>query len=311
MHRTRALGDDISGSSEPLISVVIPTWNRRQLVQEAIASVMAQTYSKWELIVVDDGSTDGTIEALGTFTDPRMNFISSEHIGNLGQLRDLGAVAGRGEWLAFLDSDDVWNPEKLELQLRELARTGTDWSYTAYQLIDDRKIPIPLRTGRLRAISGWIILDLLAERTGICSGTLVARRTLFEAVGGFSKNGIYAFEDVDLALRLALAAPVAALPEALTRVRDHPGRMSATLQLGHHHMARVYEAVLRTLSDPRALQLARGKLAYHLAEEATQRMRRRERRTAVRCLARAFALGDAAPHWLRCTARSIRAGLHS
>jgi glycosyltransferase involved in cell wall biosynthesis len=295
-------------SGHPLVSVVIPTWNRLQLVQEAIASVVAQTYENWELIVVDDGSTDGTVEELRKLIDdPRIAVIASPHIGNLGQLRDLGARAAKGEWFAFLDSDDLWQPNKLELQLQALARTGDDWSYTVYEMIDDDKLPIPLRVGQVVAISGWIADDLLTEATGVCAGTLLVRRRLFDSVGGFSKNGIYPFDDVDLAFRLALAGQVVALPEPLTRVREHGGRMSVSLELGHHYMALVYEEVAREVSGSRTMRLARRRLAHHLAEAGAQRMTRGEFSAGLRCFIRAAALRDRPGHWLRAAARGARA----
>ncbi len=99
----------------PLVSICIPTYNRAALVQEAVASVLAQTWREFELIVVDDGSTDDTTEALAAYAS-RIRLIRRESRGGVSAARNTGIAAARGEWLAFLDSDDLWRPEKLARQ---------------------------------------------------------------------------------------------------------------------------------------------------------------------------------------------------
>ena len=86
---------------------MIPTYNRIALLQKAILSVIGQTYDNWELIVVDDGSTDDTARVIRSMEDPRITIIEVPHCGHIGNLRNTGAWAGRGMWIAFLDSDDV------------------------------------------------------------------------------------------------------------------------------------------------------------------------------------------------------------
>ena len=290
----------------PLVSVVIPTWNRLELVRQAIASVVAQTYQKWELIVADDGSTDGTVEELRKVDDPRIAVLVSEHIGDLGRLRDLGARAAKGEWLAFLDSDDLWLPDKLELQLEALRKSGAGWCYTLYDLMDPEGSWMPLRAGEMHAISGWIIDDLLAYRTGICAGTVLVNRELFESLGGFSKNGIYAYDDLDFAFRAALASEVVAVPQSLVRVRVHHGSLGTELELSHHYKCLIYEHILADLSNERSKQIARRTLAYHLAEAGAARVSRGEWREALRCFIRSAALGDPPGHLLRASTRRLR-----
>ena len=106
----------------PLVTVIIPTWNRSRLVAEAVASVVAQSYGNWELIVVDDGSTDNTVDRLESFAIRGLKIVRTAHIGHIGRLRNLGAHAGQGTFLAFLDSDDLWCPAKLERQISALDR---------------------------------------------------------------------------------------------------------------------------------------------------------------------------------------------
>ena len=95
----------------PLISVIIPTYNRCLLLQEAITSVQSQTYPNWELIISDDGSTDDTVETIKKLDDPRIHVITLPHTGHIGNVINAGVKYSKGDWLAFHSSDDVWLPE--------------------------------------------------------------------------------------------------------------------------------------------------------------------------------------------------------
>src|SRR5438105_38659 len=113
----------------PLVTVVIPTWNREHLVPQAVASVVGQTYRNWELFVVDERSTDDTLGRLNRLALPNVHVLQCAHRGHIGRLRNFGAAAGRGELIAFLDSDDLWRPQKLEKQIRRLRDSRAGWSY--------------------------------------------------------------------------------------------------------------------------------------------------------------------------------------
>ena len=136
----------------PLVTVVIPTRNRSALVQQAIASVEAQTYPNWELVVVDDGSTDGSVDILRSRSHGRLQVIS---LGNgdanaswssrVSRARNTGVAAGSGDLIAFLDSDDLWLPRRLELGVEALRSSGARWCYGRMNLIDPSGDPIPLR----------------------------------------------------------------------------------------------------------------------------------------------------------------------
>src|SRR5690348_2641349 len=121
---------------QPIITVVIPTYNRLGLLTKAVNSVREQTYEYWELFIVDDGSDDGSKEMIRGLMDPRIHLIESVNKGNVAALRNEGALAGHGEFLAFLDSDDYWLPYKLELQLAVMLLEKKRWSYTAYELMN-------------------------------------------------------------------------------------------------------------------------------------------------------------------------------
>lgn len=103
-------------NSSPIISIVLPTYNRANLISETIESVINQSYTNWELIVIDDGSTDDTQKVVTSFQDSRIHYYFIEHSANLGKVRNEGIRKATGEFIAFLDSDDLWKPHKLERQ---------------------------------------------------------------------------------------------------------------------------------------------------------------------------------------------------
>src|SRR5262245_14928653 len=114
----------------------MPTWNRLPFVEEAARSVIAQTYPHWELIVIDDGSTDGTAERLAARDDARIRVLPAAQVAHSAQLRNRGVGAGSGELIAFLDSDDGWMPRKLEVQLNALRESDAGWCYSSFALME-------------------------------------------------------------------------------------------------------------------------------------------------------------------------------
>lgn len=255
----------------PLVTVVIPTHNRCDLVRQAVASVLAQTWTNLELVVVDDGSTDGTREALRSLADPRLRIISGAHSGNVALLRNRGVAASAGEWVAFLDSDDLWEPDKLGRQIHALEDSRAGWSYTGSALIDADGKGIPMRAGVFRAISGDVLKALISDETGACICSIVVAREVFDAVGGFDEN-LLSMEDLDFELRLAATAEAVALPDALVRVRDHVGRKTNNEAFHHEHSARVFDRVLRRRPVGAISQIARERCAVHLKAAAARRL---------------------------------------
>ena len=211
----------------PRVSVVIPTRNRREFAQEAVASVLGQTHRDLELVVVDDGSSDGTADALRRrFPDPRLRVLEQPHRG-VSAARNRGVRETSGEWLAFLDSDDLWLPRKLERQLEELERrpehpacyTEEIW-YRNGRRVNPRRIHAKH--------SGWIF-DRCLPLCIISPSSILMRREVFEALGGFDES-LPACEDYDLWLRLAARHPVLLVGEPLIVKRNgHEGQLSRAL----------------------------------------------------------------------------------
>ena len=129
--------------TEGLVSVIMPSWNTDKFIAESIRCVQNQTYRDWELIIVDDCSTDGTDEIVSGFSDDgRIRYFKNEK--NLGAAlsRNRAMREARGEWIAFLDSDDLWTADKLEKQIRFMKENGYSLSYTEYEKIDEEGRPL-------------------------------------------------------------------------------------------------------------------------------------------------------------------------
>ena len=125
------------------VSVVMPVYNDERYLEAAVRSVMAQTFGDWELIIVDDGSTDGTptIAARLAAEDPRIRLVKNIENRGVAASRNRGLALCRGEYVALLDGDDLWRPDKLQRQLALAGKTGADIVYCSYGMIDDRGKP--------------------------------------------------------------------------------------------------------------------------------------------------------------------------
>jgi glycosyltransferase involved in cell wall biosynthesis len=261
----------------PLISVLVPTYNRLELLRGAVASVSAQTYGGWELVVVDDGSTDGTLEWLSGLTDPRIRWIALPRSGNLGVVRNRALAEARGEWIAFLDSDDAFERDKLEIQLAALrADPSHGWSYTAVARVDGSGQPVPDGDIRpWRPISGWILKELLRFDALVDTPTVMVRRDVLERVGTFDE-GLSESQDYELLFRLAEASPAIAVPEPLTRKRIHSGSLSGDRLRVHEAWVVIYERWAATRADPVVQRICRTEARHHRIAAASRRGRRGE-----------------------------------
>lgn len=120
-----------------LVSIIMPSWNTGGFIAESIQSVIDQTYQNWELLIVDDCSTDNTDEVVASFEDDRIKYFRNEKNSGAALSRNRAMREARGEWIAFLDSDDLWIPEKLEKQIKFMKENGYTLSYTEYEKIDE------------------------------------------------------------------------------------------------------------------------------------------------------------------------------
>jgi cellulose synthase/poly-beta-1,6-N-acetylglucosamine synthase-like glycosyltransferase len=198
------------------VTVVVPTYNRRRLLSQAVDSILRQRGVALELIVVDDGSSDGTgawLEAIAA-KDARVKAVRHARPRFVSRARNAGIAQARGRWVAFCDDDDLWAPDKLAGQLDALRAGPARWSCTGVVVVDER-----LKIVGHHLVQGGDILAGLLETNGIPTGSSVmAERSLLAETGGFDP-GLQGSEDWDLWIRLAQRAPVAAINRPLMAYR--------------------------------------------------------------------------------------------
>jgi glycosyltransferase involved in cell wall biosynthesis len=207
----------------PQVSVVIATRNRWPLLStHALPSALGQEEVELEVIVVDDASTDDTEARLREVRDPRLRVIRNERNRKLPAARNTGAAAARGEWLAFLDDDDLWAPRKLRLQLNAAAEQRADWAYGAALVVDlERRVlgrdPLP----EPAALAGLLQTGNYVPGGG---SNVVVRAETVHRLGGFDEQ-LRFFEDWDLWLRLLAVGPPAVCRDVVMARVEHPGNM--------------------------------------------------------------------------------------
>lgn len=203
----------------------MPSFNARETIAATLNSVVTQTYVAFELIVVDDGSTDGTPDLIDALRDPRVRLIRAPHSGLPGAARNRAASACTGEFVAFLDADDLWVPEKLERQIQALdGHPDIGLMHTAaYHLCGDRVEPQPGRCPAREPLWGRRLMDALLRSNFIYTPSVMVRRRLLDATGWFDEDpALRGPEDFDLWLRLCEAGVLFAYldePLLLYRVR--------------------------------------------------------------------------------------------
>ena len=221
---------------DPQVSVIIPSYNRAHCVEKAIDSVFEQGNSEVEIVLVDDGSTDNTRELIQRKYDDRVSYCYQENQGIPGA-RNTGIKKARGKYIAFLDSDDFWLPEKLQKQLNLFAehpeyglvasccgKIRMDGSYQKHN-----------RWGK----SGWVLRDLF-EKNFIRTSSVIIRRDCFDKVGLFDEV-LLQTQDYDLWLRMAAEYQVGFINESLTVYLDNAKGISTDSLLGRLYRQRVLE----------------------------------------------------------------------
>jgi glycosyltransferase involved in cell wall biosynthesis len=211
------------------VSVIIPVYNQAKFVARSIKSVLEQTYNDFEVIVVNDGSTDNSHRIIEAFGDQ----ISYLHQQNKGpsSARNAGITASRGKYIAFLDSDDYFMKRNLEIKMSFLeSNPRADWIYSDWQYVDDEGSP--LKKGSLKfkyskkRLTGEIFEELLQSRNFISPCTVVIKRSVLEDVGHFDPL-IPSQEEFDLWLRIALKYPAYYIDRVLVNVTLHPASLSS------------------------------------------------------------------------------------
>ena len=232
----------MSTADGPTVSVIIPTHNRAHLVGQSIQSVLDQTFTDLELIVVDDGSTDETETVVRGFDDARINYTYQDHTG-IGAARNTGLRKAQGRYIAFLDSDDVWLPDLLEVQVPILREhLGIGLVYAKAQAIDKHGKPMNQIRGSPQKYPGDAVKSALYGDFVCIIATLV-RRECFDRVGPFDET-LMAREEWDMWIRIAKYYRLAHVDKVLARFRTHDDQRTAP---NSEYFAEVTESGLRVL----------------------------------------------------------------
>lgn len=228
----------------PKVSVVIPAYNTMKYLPKTLESVLRQTFIDFEVLIINDGSLDHIIEWASELTDRRVKLVSQENQGLPGA-RNTGIAHAQGEYIAFLDGDDLWEPTKLEKQVNCLdnqPKVGLVYTWSA--LIDEQDNP----TGRIFVSHAeGDVWQQLFEADVIANGSsAMVRRCCFEKVGVFDCS-LTSAEDLDMWLRVAAHYPFAVVKEPLTLYRQHPDSMSKNYQRMFQTLRTVFEKAFQSV----------------------------------------------------------------
>jgi glycosyltransferase involved in cell wall biosynthesis len=235
---------------QPKVSVIIPTHSRAVYLKAAITSVLNQTFRDFELLVVDDASTDNTAEVVARFDDARIKLIRHETRKGGSGARNTGIVNSKCDYIGFLDDDDEWTPEKLNLQISLLdqAPKKVGAVYTGYAWIDRQSGQ--LLGKRIPSSRGNLVNELLRGNCVGTTSTVLVRRACFHAVGVFDED-LPSFQDYDMWLRIAREFCFDCIDQPLVRYYRHENRISTNLnalQTGMDGMVRKYPLLGRKLA---------------------------------------------------------------
>ncbi|MEO1088622.1 MAG: glycosyltransferase, partial [Acidobacteriota bacterium] len=262
-------------------------------VLDAVGSVLAQTAPALEVLVIDDGSCDGTASALAGLRSPAVRVVSAPHRG-VSAARNVGVERARGEWIAFLDSDDTWLPEKLERQLAALAEAPEPYRLCHCDEIwirNGRRVN-PRRIHQKRG--GWIYKHCLPRCAISPSSTLIHRDLLAEV--GLFDEALVACEDYDLWLRVCAREPVLYLDEQLViRTGGHADQLSATPALDRFRIQALAKILRSGVLEPPQRQLTLDTLAGKIRVFRAGAQRRGRTEEVVELDALASELGVRAP----------------
>jgi glycosyltransferase involved in cell wall biosynthesis len=260
--------------TQPTVSVVIPTYNRAKYVTETIDSVLSQSYTDYEIIVVNDGSTDNTREALAPYMD-RIRYIHQKNSG-VSAARNRGIKAARGKWIAFLDSDDIWVPEKLEKQIRVADCTDVIYFHRAKWFVDNENDTVLLAkcTGVCwpATDSKGMVLDPIlsvARAEPYMTPALLCHRSCFDRVGFFEEM-LTAGEDEDWLSRASVRCKFHYLSETLVNVRYHQDQTGLDREASVRSLIIVFERMFKRVRavHPAAGRVVRKRLANKLSHLA-------------------------------------------
>lgn len=258
--------------ASPAVSVVIPTYNHAQFLRTAIQSVLDQTFTDWEAVIVNNYSEDETVEIVASYADPRIRLVDFHNHGIIAAARNHGIHLARGEFVAFLDSDDKWYPEKLERCLHKFGEK-IDVVYHGEVWVKNGGVPRKVFYGPLARTS---YDSLLHDGNCLSTSAIMVRKSSLDKVGGFNEDPqMVTAEDYELWLRLAQAGcRFGVVDEILGEYRIHEGNQSKAVMRNLHAELAVLQKHFAGLPDEgftsRLRKRRRFALAYYGAARGMQ-----------------------------------------
>jgi glycosyltransferase involved in cell wall biosynthesis len=280
------------------VSIVLPTFGRLKYLRPTVDSVYRQTLQDWELIIADDGSDEATKQYLRTLArDGRVKLVYLAHTGIPAIVRNAALREARGRYIAFLDSDDLWAPEKLLRQVETLRFRGScRWCYTAVSHIDGSGQPLTEPVfGPWLPCDGAVFERLVTGPVVIRTPSVLAARELIVQAGGFDES-ISSGEDYDLWVRLALASDVALLDEPLVQVRRHEANHSRDWEIAFAGRDHTLNKLQNTVDERRRVLLRAERTRNALTLAATHASLGNRGRT-LRALYEALPYSWSSPLW--------------
>lgn len=251
----------------PLVSIIMPAFNAEKTIGGSIQSVLNQTYSNWELIIIDDGSTDSTFETIKNFSDSRIKATRRENCG-VASTRNYALSISKGEYIAFLDSDDLWLPEKLtkQVEILQTSDSSTGLIHTNYLEFDERTeySPKPFKNLFWLKTEGNVHEDLMVHDF-VATLTVMIKKEVIEKVGIFSED-LHGTEDWDLWIRIAEHFTVQYIPTRLAKYRLVAGSLSKNYSKYELELKKVLERHLEKKAVYKGnLRLGRWLFHKHMA----------------------------------------------
>jgi GT2 family glycosyltransferase len=302
-------------SNTPTVSVVIPAYNRAAVVGRAIRSVFAQTFEDWELVVVDDGSTDDTHRVIASLSDARTRCVRHDHNRGQSAAQNTGINVSRGSYVAFLDSDDEWLPQKLAKVVDCFGALPEDVGlvYSGKKLVEETGRVVRIRKPTLQ---GDVYGNLLEwDFIGSCS-RVVVRRSVLGLVGGFDERFVNC-QDWDLWIRVSKVSRIAAVPDCLVIRYLGQGQVTGSLHSIRNGKAKIIDKYRDQMPPPvlgkHLATLAIISLNFDLRggrATAKEALRLRPLQPALLTALAASSLGTRMYRWLFSTYTRWRHGLY-
>lgn len=255
---------------EPLISVIIPLYNQDKYVGETLSSVINQTYKNIEIVVVDDGSTDNSAKIVKGFLDPRIHYFHQANSGLPAIARNRGIKEAKGDWIAFLDHDDAWLPDKLKQQVDILCGHPEIDLICAKEIVwDGVNLGHCIPPYKYRPRSSNIFLDMIVSNR-VMTCTVLVKKAVLELMGGFRENAdLLAVEDYDLWLRISKKYKIYFMDRGFSKYRIHNcnatgDRTSELLRL-ENYVNKYVPLMISSNEEKTSFRLAQQRVYLNLA----------------------------------------------